>query len=123
MTYGLLTAAHMLAKRTIYCNVLRYWLDYRTLKLLPDCSSGRRIPEDIAVNTIGVGAAERPLADADPAWIRQQLNESLRKGGLPCVRVVVPTSNLNLVLQTRNCSPGSGGSRPPNGHEHEVLNL
>jgi hypothetical protein len=75
------------------------------------------------VNTISVGAAERPLTDADPAWIRQQFNESLRKGGLPCVRVVVQTSNLNLVLQIRNCSAGGVGSRPPNGHEHEVLNL
>jgi len=75
------------------------------------------------VNTISVGAAERSLADADPTWVRHQFNESLRKGGLPCVRVVIQTSKLNLVLQTRNCSAGGGGSRPPNGHEHEVLNL
>lgn len=75
------------------------------------------------MNTISIGAAERPLADADPTWIRHQFNESLRRGGLPCVRVVIQTSKLNLALQTQNCSTGRRGSRPPNGNEREVLDL
>ena len=56
------------------------------------------------MNTISIGGAERPLGDADPAWVRHQFEESARRGGLPCVHVAIHTSRENVVLQTPNCS-------------------
>ena len=42
---------------------------------------------------------------------------------MPCVRVVVHTTDLNMVLQTSNCGTGGGGGRPPNAHERKILDL
>jgi len=75
------------------------------------------------MNTINVGGAERPLRDANAAWIDHQFAESARSGRLPCVRVAISTSGLNIVLQTPTCASGGIGGRSPNGDERKVLDL
>jgi hypothetical protein len=75
------------------------------------------------MNTITVGAAECPLRDANAAWIDRQFAESARSGRVPCVRVAIDTSGLNMVLQTPTCGSGGVGGRPPNVDERKVLDL
>lgn len=75
------------------------------------------------MNTIAVGTAERPLSDADAGWVDRQFAESARYGRVPCVRVAINTSGLNLILQTPTCASGGGGGRSPNADELKVLDL
>jgi hypothetical protein len=74
------------------------------------------------MNSITIGSAERSLADADTAWIKHAFDNHARVG-IPCVRVVIHSTDMNVVLQTVNCSRGGGGGRRPNVHELKVLEL
>jgi hypothetical protein len=76
-----------------------------------------------AMNTISIGNDSRPLEQADPEWITQQIN-GRRKDGLPvCVRVSIHTAELNLTYSTPTCASSGGGGRPPTAREREILDL
>jgi hypothetical protein len=75
------------------------------------------------MNSISIGGIERSLGDADAAWIRRQIDERLRSGQLPCVRVMIQTTSLHISLQTPNCGAGGGGGRAPNTDERKILDL
>lgn len=76
------------------------------------------------MNTISIGNESRPLDQADPEWITQQINGRRKDGQAVCVRLSVHTAGLNLSCSTPACaSSGSGGGRPPTPHEREILDL
>jgi hypothetical protein len=76
------------------------------------------------MNSISIGGAQRPLADADSVWVRKEFDEAKRKGNLPCVHVNIDTSRAKVFLRTPNCAGnGGGGGRPPNAEEREIFKL
>jgi len=75
------------------------------------------------LNTISIGSESRPLEDADPEWITQQINGRRKDGQAVCVRVSIHTSGLNLSYSTPACVSAGGGGRPPTSREKEVLDL
>lgn len=76
------------------------------------------------MNTISIGGAHRPLADADSSWIQRQFSDAARNGGgLPCVHVSIQTSTLHMSLSTPTCPASGGGGRRPTAGEAEILNL
>lgn len=72
--------------------------------------------------TIKIGESERPLADAEPSWVNQQINRRREDGVSVCVRVTIRTQTLNIVLATPGCA-GGGGGRPPTRDEQAILDL
>src|SRR6266496_239614 len=73
--------------------------------------------------TIHIGDSERSLSEADASWINQQINRR-RSDNLPvCVRVMVVTDELNMVLTTPTCGGSHGGGRAPYRREQEVFEL
>ena len=77
------------------------------------------------MNTISIGNESRPLEQADPEWITQQINGRRKDGQPVCVRVSIHTTEINLSRSTPGCpSSGSGiGGRPPTSREREVIDL
>jgi hypothetical protein len=77
------------------------------------------------MNTISIGNESRPLEQADPEWITQQIQRRRQDAASVCVRVQINSSDLNISFATTpSCaSSGGGGGRPPNAREREVLDL
>lgn len=75
------------------------------------------------MNTISIGNDSRPLEQADPEWITQQIN-GRRKDGLPvCVRVSIHAAGLDLTCSTPDCASSVVGGRPPTAREGEIFDL
>ena len=76
------------------------------------------------MSTIAIGSETRPLEQADPEWITQQINRRRQEGASVCVRVQIKTSDLNIPFATPTCaSSGGGGGRPPTAREQGFLDL
>lgn len=76
------------------------------------------------MSTIRIGNDERPLDQADPQWITQEIHGRQRDGQRLCVRVSIKTEDLNIGLTTPACGGGGGGGgRPPTQRERSVLDL
>lgn len=73
--------------------------------------------------TISIGGAERPLADATPNWLNEQLGSRHDAGGSTCVRVSIHDTDAHVALATRACGGNGGGGRPPNPKELRILQL
>jgi len=75
------------------------------------------------MSSIRIGNAEKPLQDVDADWINQQIN-GLRHDHRPvCVMVLVNEGDINVRLQTSECSPAGAGGRPPNHRERAIMDL
>lgn len=75
------------------------------------------------MSTVKIGSDERPIQDADPQWINQQINRRRDDGVDVCVVVRVTEPGVNLTLATPSCGGGGGGGRQANDKESAVLNL
>lgn len=75
------------------------------------------------MSTIRIGTDERPLGQADPQWITQEIVGRRKDGLAVCVIVTIKTTDLNLNLATPACSRGGGGGRPPTPREQAILDL
>jgi hypothetical protein len=73
--------------------------------------------------TINIGGAERPLSEASPNWIKEQLGSRKDAGNSVCVRVAIHDTDVNVGLGTPSCPAGGGGGRPPNARERKILEL
>jgi hypothetical protein len=75
------------------------------------------------MNTISIGNDSRPLDQADPEWITQQVNRR-RQDGMPvCVRISINTADLNISFATPTCAASGGGGRQPTVRERGILDL
>lgn len=76
-----------------------------------------------ALATVRIGFNERPIQEAHPNWVQQQVRDRHSEGTPLCVRVTVDTSDAKLVLQSGACAStlGGGGGRPLNAREQEIL--
>lgn len=72
---------------------------------------------------VQIGGDAREFERADSQWVNEQLNRRRADGLAVCVRVTVETGGLRLVLATAACGPASGGGRPPNAREKDVVDL
>jgi hypothetical protein len=75
---------------------------------------------------ISIGGNEKPLEDATPSWIRDQIEDRRHNRSSVCVRVTIHSGSLNMVLSTPACAAaggGSGGTRPPSPSEQEIFDL
>lgn len=46
-----------------------------------------------------------------------------RDDGVPlCIKVIIKSDNVDIILSTPDC-PGVGGGRPPNDHEKQIFKL
>lgn len=73
--------------------------------------------------SVKVGNDEKPLDDASPDWIVQQIERRRRDGIAVCVVVSIRTADLNMRMSTPECAGGAGGGRPPNARESAVWEL
>jgi hypothetical protein len=79
----------------------------------------------VAVSTISIGGAERPLALADASWIGRAF-DAQAPGELPAVRILIRALRVDMTLQTLNCGGGGGapaGGRPLTREEAEIARL
>ena len=76
------------------------------------------------MSTIQIGGNQRPLHEAEPQWINQQINARRREGQPVCVQINISGAGANLRLATPTCvSAGGGGGRRPNRLESEIFEL
>jgi hypothetical protein len=75
------------------------------------------------MSTILIGTDLRPLEDADPHWVTQEINERRKDGQAVCIRVTIKTDDLDFNLSTPTCGAGSAGGRPPSSRERPILDL
>jgi hypothetical protein len=75
------------------------------------------------MSTIVIGTETRPLEQADPEWINQQINRRRHEGVAVCVRVQVNTPDLAISFATPACASSGGSSRPPTAREQGILDL
>lgn len=76
------------------------------------------------MTTVTIGGDSRPLADADPQWIAEQVNGRQRDGQTVCVQVNVQELDAHIPLSTPTCGGGfggGGGGRMPNSLERRIL--
>lgn len=73
--------------------------------------------------SVKVGNDEKPLDDASPDWIVQQIERRRRDGITVCVVVSIRTADLNMHLSTPECAGSARGGRPPNSAERRILEL
>jgi len=72
---------------------------------------------------VRIGPIEKDIADADPAWINEQIDAMRKESALACVQVTIRERTVHMVLVTAGC-PGAGEA----GHllsseEERLLNL
>jgi hypothetical protein len=70
---------------------------------------------------VKIGNAEKEGRDATPSWLNEQI-QSRRAHGVPiCVRVVIKTGPIDMLLQTPGCGSGGGGGRTPSPEERKIF--
>jgi hypothetical protein len=72
---------------------------------------------------VRIGEEERDLGAASESWIAEQLGRRRRDGVSVCLKVIVDTGSLNMVLATAGCVSSSAGNRSPNDRERAVFDL
>jgi hypothetical protein len=75
------------------------------------------------MNTISIGNDSRPLEQADPEWITQQIQRRRQDAAPVCVRVQINSPDLNISFATASCASSGGGGRPPTARERVILDL
>ena len=73
--------------------------------------------------TITIGDAERPLWEATPEWINQQVNRRLTDNASVCIRVRIAEGGATMVLTSEGCPQGSANYRGPNQLEQRIFEL
>ena len=74
--------------------------------------------------TVNIGGAERPLKDADPSWVQDQLGSRQKNGAGVCVRVLIRQGDINLHLASPACGGGGGGPAPElNARARQIVDL
>jgi len=71
---------------------------------------------------IQIAGETRPLSDAEPEWITQQVNRRRAEGQSVCVRVTIEDGPVHLTLSTPGCAAGVG-SRSPSPEEQRFVDL
>jgi hypothetical protein len=72
---------------------------------------------------VQIGNEERRYDQADAQWITQQITRRRADGLIPCVRVTINASGLNLTLATPGCPSGGAGGRLPTQREKAIFEL
>ena len=75
------------------------------------------------MGSIRIGNAEKPLKDADPQWITQQINDRRRDGQNVCIVIVIRETDIDVCLATPTCGGGGGRGRSLNMRESELVEL
>lgn len=75
------------------------------------------------MSVISIGADRRPLEEADPQWISQEIQGRRNDGQDVCVVVRIEADGLNVTLSTPACAKGGGGGRVPTQRERAILDL
>jgi hypothetical protein len=76
------------------------------------------------MTTITIGAVTKSLQESEESWINQEIRrQEAAAGQLPCVRVRVQDSGVDLVLSSGPCGGGAGGGRVPNEREYRIFQL
>jgi hypothetical protein len=70
-----------------------------------------------------IGESERELSSVSERWINQQINRRRKDGITVCVKVIIKTGNLNMILSTPTCEPNRVDSRPPIPSEDTLFDL
>jgi hypothetical protein len=73
--------------------------------------------------TVTFGAETRSNQAITAGWIRAAMEAQDRAGQPICGNVHVEGGGINVYLAAGSCPTGSGGARPPNAAEAEVLEL
>ena len=73
--------------------------------------------------TVKVGEEERAISEVTAQWVNDQLHRRRADGVPVCVRVILKTDCLNMVLATPECQGMGGGGRAPNEKERQLLEL
>ncbi|HAS13826.1 MAG TPA: hypothetical protein DCS01_00840 [Idiomarina abyssalis] len=68
-----------------------------------------------------INEQERIWDSSQAGWINGTINELQKAGEPTCVRVLIEYGNINLCLSAGACSKSSGGGRPLNTHEAEMV--
>jgi hypothetical protein len=72
---------------------------------------------------VQIGTEERALSDANESWIIDQIVRRQRDGASICIVVRIRIAGADLRLVTPGCGSSSGGGRPPNPQEQEIIQL
>jgi hypothetical protein len=72
---------------------------------------------------ITIGSADKPLVEATPDWINQQINRRRADGGSVCVRIRIDEPGVVMSLSTPECPLGNSNTRGPNERERRVFEL
>lgn len=75
------------------------------------------------MSSIKIGDAEKPLSDADPQWITQQINGRRRDGLAVCVVVLIKSADVDICLTTPACGGGGGRGRQLSAGETALIEL
>lgn len=76
------------------------------------------------MNKIIIGRSEKELSEASESWITQQVRERQHAGETFCVRIILKTDCVDMILATLGCgNGGGGGGRSPNHKEQEIFAL
>jgi hypothetical protein len=71
---------------------------------------------------ITIGNSERSIDEAKLSWLREQIESRRNDGTSVCVKVLIKSGPLNLLLATPCCG-GSVGGRAPSPEELKILRL
>lgn len=76
------------------------------------------------MNKIIIGRNEKELGEAGESWITHQVGERQHAGETFCVRVVLKTDCVDMILATFGCGGGGGGGgRAPKPKEKQIFDL
>lgn len=76
----------------------------------------------IGMITVRIGEASRPLDEATPSWINQQINRRRSDDEPICVQVAIRLEGVDFTLSTPGCG-GARGTRQWSAREQEIINL
>lgn len=79
--------------------------------------------QEVSVSVISIGIDRRPLEEADPQWITQEIQGRRKDGQDVCVVVRIEAEGLNVTLSTPACAKGGGGGRAPTQRERAIFDL
>lgn len=71
---------------------------------------------------VEIAGERRPLSEADPQWVHEQIGNRQRAGQAVCARVYVTGDGLDFVLSTPTCRD-SGGHRRASPEELPFVEL
>lgn len=73
--------------------------------------------------TVSIGTAERPLLEATPAWVNEQLSRRYANGDRVCIRVRIDESGVLMSLTSHDCPRANSNYRPPSPLEQQIFDI